>query len=350
MKYGVSFLPDAAPNEKDPANYLRDAIDLSAAAETAGFGYCKMTEHYLNQYGGYCPSPLTFLAAVAERTSAMRLMTGCVIPALHHPVELAATTAMLDCMSGGRLDVGVARGYMPYEFDAFGVDLDSSRNRYRETLHLLNRLWTEESVTHTGELYTLTDAVSWPKPIQQPHPPLWGAAVRSRESFAWLGEAGFNLLITPGFSDLREIADNVDIYRGSRSESAPPCNVFISLPLLVRSTDEAAQAEGRAQLERYLSVWAHAADSWLTTTSSAYKGYTGMSRGIRAGGVDGLLKTRGAIIGSPFSCAEQISDLIDIVKPDGILWQLDFGGAGRRSMFETLDQFVTNVAASVEHN
>src|SRR6185312_9074176 len=105
----------------------------------AGFDYVKMTEHYLGNYGGYCPSPLTFLAAVAGQTSRIRLMTGCVLPAFHHPVQLAAHTAMLDALSGGRLDVGFARAWLPYEFQALGVPLDSSRDRFEATIRAVLR-------------------------------------------------------------------------------------------------------------------------------------------------------------------------------------------------------------------
>lgn len=343
MKFGVSFLPDASPQTKSSREYFRDAVDLSAYAEEKGFIYCKMTEHYLNQYGGYCPSPLQFLTAVAERTQSMRLITGCVIPSLHHPVELAASTAMLDVMSGGRLDVGVARGYMPYEFDAFDVDLETSRDRYMETIDIMCQLWSGEEVNSQGEFFTLRAARSWPLPIQSPHPPLWGAAVRSRQSFAWLGERGFGLLVTSGFADLDALAEHVAIYRSTAEASGYKPQVLMSIPLVVRDTDEQADADGLAALQAYLDVWAKAADSWSTTTSQAYKGYTGLSRGIRGAGVQGLLKTGGAIVGSAATCAAEINRLNSQILPDGYLWQLDTGSASRKSMFESLERFCDEV-------
>src|SRR6266545_1095454 len=116
MQVGLSFLPDCRPHDKSGADYYRDALNLCRIADDAGFGYVKMTEHYLHPYGGYCPSPATFLAAVGAQTSSIRLMTGGVIPSYHHPVQLASQLAMVDALSGGRLDVGMARGYLPYEF------------------------------------------------------------------------------------------------------------------------------------------------------------------------------------------------------------------------------------------
>ncbi|HSW70067.1 MAG TPA: LLM class flavin-dependent oxidoreductase [Gammaproteobacteria bacterium] len=109
MKFGLSFLPDCSPKDKSAIEYYKEALILCDLADKAGLHYIKMTEHYLHPYGGYCPSPLSFLCAVAARTSQIRLMTGCVLPAFHHPIQLAANVAMLDAISNGRADIGFAR-------------------------------------------------------------------------------------------------------------------------------------------------------------------------------------------------------------------------------------------------
>ena len=304
MEFGISFLPDASPATKSPGEYLRDAIDMSVLAEDLGFGWVKMTEHYLNQYGGYCPSPLAFLSAVAARTTSIRLMTGCIIPTLHHPVALAAETAMVDQISGGRLDVGFARGYMPYEFDAFGIDLDSSRERYMETIDLVRRLWREPEVTHQGRFYTLEHAHSWPRPTAPAGPTVWGAAVRSRQSFAWLGEQNANLLVTPGFIPLAHTAEHVELYRSTRESEGDGSRgrVFASMPLLIAEDHRTAEERGGRLLTEYRDVWASAADSWEGVTSPAYRGYAGMGRGIRAAKEDALISAGGAVIGDAAAC------------------------------------------------
>src|SRR5262249_53296459 len=141
MKYGLSFLPDADPGVKSARSYYEEAIELCVRAEGAGLHAVKMTQHYGHAYGGYCPSPLMFLSAVAARTKTIRLMTGCILPVFHHPVHIAAEIAMLDSLSGGRVDAGFGRGFLPYEFEAFGVPLDESRERYEDTIDAVRRLW-----------------------------------------------------------------------------------------------------------------------------------------------------------------------------------------------------------------
>ncbi len=154
-----------------------------------------MTEHYLHDYGGYCPSPLMFLSSVAAVTKRIRLMTGCILPAFHHPIQIASETALLDAISKGRLDVGFARAYLPYEFSAFGIDIETSRERYEQTIQSVKKLWTERNVTADTPFFRLKNVNCLPVPTQQPHPPIWGAAVNSRQSFAWLAEQGFQLLL-----------------------------------------------------------------------------------------------------------------------------------------------------------
>lgn len=90
MRFGVSFLPDSSTETKSPADYYSEALALCDTAEKGELDYVKMTEHYLHPYGGYCPSPIQFLTAIAARTKNIRLMTGCILPAFHHPIQLAA--------------------------------------------------------------------------------------------------------------------------------------------------------------------------------------------------------------------------------------------------------------------
>ena len=108
-----------------------------------------MTEHYLKPYGGYSPSPLMFLAAAAAQTKSIRLMTGGIQASFHHPIQLAAEAAQLDAISNGRLELGFARAFLPYEFEAFGIDLDSSKARFQQTIDATVRLLAEESVSET---------------------------------------------------------------------------------------------------------------------------------------------------------------------------------------------------------
>ncbi len=134
MQHGISFLPDSTGEEKSASDYFEEALALCDYADNNGIDSIKTTEYYLHPYGGYCPNPLSFLSAVASRTKNVRLMTGCLLPAFHHPIQIASETSAVDALSRGRLDVGFARAYLPYEFEAFGINIDESRQCYTETI------------------------------------------------------------------------------------------------------------------------------------------------------------------------------------------------------------------------
>jgi alkanesulfonate monooxygenase SsuD/methylene tetrahydromethanopterin reductase-like flavin-dependent oxidoreductase (luciferase family) len=325
---------------RSASDYYADAFALCEQAEATGLQYVKMTEHYLHAYGGFCPSPLTFLAAVAARTLRIRLMTGCVIPVFHHPVQLAAHAAMVDVISRGRLDVGFARAYLPYEFDTFGVSLDGSRERYEESIDAILRLWTEESVTI--ESLRIRNARNLPPPVQRPHPPVWVAAVRSRQSFAWIGEKGFNLLVTLGLGNIEALRDLIGIYREAFRESHGPAvgRVFISIPLYLAKTEREAVAEGERYLRRSLDVWADACESLRNVQSADYPGYTKVFYAIRNASPEQMRKSGNALIGTPEHVAERVAAIEATLGVDGMLWNLDYGGLPGATANRILTLFV----------
>ena len=151
--------------------YYREALEEVTRAEELGFDSVWMEEHH-SVTNHYWPSPLTVLAGFATRTSRMTLGTDIVVAAFHHPVRLAEDVAMLDVMSGGRFVLGIAIGYKPDEFALYGVDLEKRGARFEEQLAIMQGLWTQEQVQFKGTYYTLQGRLE-PKPVQQPHPPVW---------------------------------------------------------------------------------------------------------------------------------------------------------------------------------
>src|ERR1700757_4296125 len=153
MKFGVQFFPDVAPAEKSAEAYFREALDLAEEADRLGYSHIRIVEHYFHYYGGYSPNPIVFLAAAAQRTRQARLVTGAVLPVFNHPLKLAGEIAMLDAISGGRLDVGFARAFLPHEFRRFGISPDESHARFREGLEQVEMLLTCENASHRGRFH-----------------------------------------------------------------------------------------------------------------------------------------------------------------------------------------------------
>jgi alkanesulfonate monooxygenase SsuD/methylene tetrahydromethanopterin reductase-like flavin-dependent oxidoreductase (luciferase family) len=299
----------------------------------------------VHPYGGYCPAPLAFLAAVAGSTRRVRLMTGGVLPVFHHPVQLAGETAMVDALSGGRLDVGFARAYLPYEFQVFGVPIDESRRRFVASVDTIVRLWTEHDVDLQDPFSTDGPVTVLPRPTQAPHPPVWIAASLSPESFGWIGERGFGLLTTSLLTDHGYLRTLVDIYRTARRGGpAGRGRLALSIPLLVRSSEAEARREGDYYLERYLRVWADAAEAWRGVESAAYPGYSRMPDIVGAVTPEQLRQNGGVVFGSPTQVVDAVARLREELGADRILWQVDFGAmpleASRRTVRAFIDEVV----------
>lgn len=351
MLHGLSFLPDCTPETKAAADYYQDAFRLSVIADQSGMSSIKMTEHYLHAYGGYCPSPLSFLSNVAARTSRIRLMTGCVLPAFHHPVQLAAETAMLDVMSGGRLDVGFARAWLPYEFEAFGVNLDDSRELFTTSVDTVIRLWTEERVSVDTKFFALNEVTSTPKPLQQPHPPTWGAAVLTPESFARLGASGHNLLVPGSISGFGGTQQYISLYRqGFAAARGGRGSVALSIPLVIADTTAQAVEIADRHLAQYLDVWTSASDAWNSVTSSNYQAYTGMSHALRAVTPQRLRDLGVAVVGDVESVSDQVRRLGEDLDVDQLLWQIDFGAMPGDLAEGTLRRLVDEVIPALGHD
>lgn len=150
----------------------RETLDQAAHAEQLGFSSVWLSEHHFSEEG-YLPSLAAVLGALAERTSAARLGTAVLLAPLHHPLRLAEDLAVVDQLSGGRLDVGLAPGYKPDEFAVLGVPKGERGARTDETIEILQLAWHGERFSYRGRHFSFEDVVVAPPPVQQPGPPIW---------------------------------------------------------------------------------------------------------------------------------------------------------------------------------
>ncbi len=344
MQFGLSFLPDANGTDLSAVEYYQTALKLAKLADEAGMRTIKMTEHYLHAYGGYCPDPVAFLAAVAACTKQIRLMTGCILPVFHHPVKIAAKTAMLDALSNGRVDVGFARAYLPHEFSTFQVPMDGSRDVFEKTIDAVIQLWTEDNVTIKE--FNIEAANSYPRPVQKEHPPIWGAAVMSRQSFSWLGEKGFNLLVTPPLSGLTDLNDKISVYKETFIHNHPhkKPRITLSMPLLIDEDDAVAIKLSDKYLNNYIDVWANATESWSRHISTDYLGYTGLNAVLRANTAEKMRKNLQAFVGSPEKIIDQLHMINELFDLEQIIWQIDFGAQPEKVSQKTVELFIEKVA------
>jgi natural product biosynthesis luciferase-like monooxygenase protein len=346
MRFGLNFFPSFRPSDMSTAAYYQQVIALAERADALGYHSIKAVEHYFHDYGGHTPSPLVLLSALAARTRRIRLITGAVIPAFSHPIKLAGELAMVDNLSQGRLDVGFGRAFIPDEFDAFGISMDDSRERFEEGIAVIRRLWTEDRVTHEGRYSRFQNVHLTPRPVQQPHPPIFIAAVSSPESFVWAGEHGYHLMIVPFAGSLERTAAHVRAYREAWAAAGHPPGqeqVQMSFHCYVAETTEAALAGFRRPVERYVEVFSEAISSWEGRASGNYAGYDKVVTAVRSQTPETLREGRVAFVGAPAEVVEQVQFVRDTFGEVEPSMQINFGGIPTDQALRTLELFAREV-------
>lgn len=140
-----------------------------------GFEGVWFTEHHFSDYG-YSPNPLMLMAEAAHRAPDLRVGAAVLVLPLWHPVRMAEDVATLDVLTGGRVDIGIGRGYQPCEFDVFGADLSDNRSMFAESLAIARKAWSEDDWSFEGRHWQIPTTTVFPRPVQAPHPPMWMAA------------------------------------------------------------------------------------------------------------------------------------------------------------------------------
>ncbi|MFE4590153.1 LLM class flavin-dependent oxidoreductase [Streptomyces laurentii] len=309
MRIGLNFLPTLAPHEVPAAEYYADCLDLCAAADRLGFSHVKAVEHYFHPWGGYSPDPVVFLSAVAARTSRVRLVTGACVPAFSHPVKLAASLAMLDNLSGGRLDAGFGRAFLPTEFSAFGVPMEQSKERMREGVDAVVRLWSDSDFTWDGTFHRFGPLPPLlPRPVQRPHPPVYVAATVSEDSFRWAGERGYHLMIIPIVASHERLAGLLEAHREARAAHGHTerGRVHVSYHAYVAEDRGEALEEAERHFEDYKAKQLEAYASWRGVASEQYPGYEKMEAATRATTFRDLLDAGNVIVGTPADAADAL--------------------------------------------
>jgi probable F420-dependent oxidoreductase len=173
LSFGLWYdFRNPAPWRRPWQRLYQETLEQVAWADSLGFDSVWLSEHHFTD-DGYLPSLLPMLAALAMRTSHLRLGTAVLLAPLHHPLRLAEDAAVVDVLSGGRLELGVAPGYRADEFALLGVRRAERGRRTDETIEILKAAWSAQRFSYRGSCFRFEDVVVTPPPLQRPHPPIW---------------------------------------------------------------------------------------------------------------------------------------------------------------------------------
>ena len=330
------------PEEHTPRGLLADLSEQAVAGEELGFKAVWLAEHHFTRYG-LGASSLIIASNIAARTARIRLGTAVLIPPLHHPVRLAEDTATLDVLSDGRLDVGFGRGAAGSEYVNFGVDHGESQARYRETIEMVEALWTTPDCTFEGEYYAARHLNLVPTPLQQPHPPVYVAATRSAESLDFVASTGRRMII----GVVLNTDDALDLLQRflSQSDRAGNAVTAADVPFFryfyVAETEEQAHRDARDALNWTLDI-----NTWRREFAVGSEVYQRIEdyrqRRTEFPPTYEYLAEHRAFIGTPDQCAAKIQALHNAgVRYFGC--NFAFGGLEQSKQLKSMELFAREV-------
>ncbi|MDE2786860.1 MAG: LLM class flavin-dependent oxidoreductase [Chloroflexota bacterium] len=216
MRFGSFVFPVSHQPENDSA-VIDSTLDEIVLAEKIGMHSVWLTEHHFDGAAAHA-DPLVLGAAVASRTTNLKIGFAVVELAFHHPVRLAVQTSLLDNLSHGRLIVGTGRGsaYNHYEYIGFGITMEDGLARLDEAEELLVKAWTGDPLQHEGAHWDVEFPLLRPRPYQQPHPPLIRACI-SEASTIRMAEIGRPVMI--GIQTLENLQSRLERYRATMLDS-----------------------------------------------------------------------------------------------------------------------------------
>ena len=358
----------SAGEATDAVGFLDNLRQQAVLAEELGFEAIWLGEHHFTPLGvGDLPNPILLGADLAARTSRIRIGQMANIATWWHPIRLAEDLAMLDNMSGGRLEVGFGRGIWPYEGPQFHPNADprkdaENRELFQETVEIVRKIWADEYFSHHGANYTfpapetvfshpaLASDPAWqdgdrvtrlrvtPRPYQQPHPPLW-MTVSTDRSVTTAAQMGLKACYWQP-PPLR-IRQRMEIYAEARSELENRPFALGEEQAVMRSTYVASSME-EARRE------AEAAIMSAFIFNDPFRGRQVFTNPGEELDPDTkldweFLEPRTLLVGSPDNVAEKIHELREVCNLDYLLVEFAHSGLSQRQILRNLENFATKV-------
>jgi alkanesulfonate monooxygenase SsuD/methylene tetrahydromethanopterin reductase-like flavin-dependent oxidoreductase (luciferase family) len=339
-------------------NY-REHLDAWALMEELGFEGIGFNEHHTSPYG-LMTSPNIMAAAASQRLSRMKILIyGNLLP-IHEPLRLAEELAMLDCLTGGRMISGVARG-IPREYKAYNVNLADSRARFEEAWEIIKLAWSEEVFSYEGKFWSYRDVAIWPRPVQQPGPPVWVPVTTSQETMEWAARE--NAPITPGaVGTLAARQDMVRYYAACLAREGHAITPeHVVTPASVYVADSRAQAlheAGPYTLYFFHTLFSHG--NLFNVGGQRQSGYVreeGLGwlrpenredflralQGFRKMTADDLTRNERLCWGSPAQVRDQLIALAEALGSNVLLLQFNQGAMPHDMFMNQIRRFATEV-------
>ena len=349
MKFGLFYQLPCAPTQEAATRY-QETIDQIVYAEALGFHTVWLAELHFNPLFSVMPAPLLLAAAVAQRTTRIRLGTAVLLLPLQHPLRTAEEAAVVDLLSQGRLEVGVGRGMITIHFQGFNVPREESRARFEESLMLIKQAWTHETCSFDGKFFQVPATSVVPKPIQKPHPPLRIAA-NSPETAVFAGEQGYSVFVASPINPGAKLPEQVALYRRTFRAAGHPKDsedVAIAFPVYVADNPAQVRNEVEASFLNYFRAISHQARLGERDSSPAYAYLREIRHRVENITWEHIEPM--AIYGSPESCISRIQNVYAHCQMDQLICWFNPGGLiPNRHVLTSMRRFAEEVMPVVRN-
>lgn len=333
MRFGFMDHLPCAEWQSEGRRYT-DILAQIELGDKLGFDAAWLAEIHFFPAVSRIASPLTVLAAAAQRTQRIRLGTAVTLLPLHHPLKIAEDAATVDILSGGRLELGVGRGAAPSMYAAYNVPITESRERFEESLQVIQQAWTNDRLTFHGKYVNVDDVAVFPRPVQKPHPPLRIAA-NSPETYTIAGQLGLPIFATPLIAGSM---DKLRQYIGAHRDSLPPGvkqDVAVAFPVHTAASRAQARRECEPSLRHFFSFLEQRRPDIAALPESYQAFQKAVERLAKLTYED--VEELGGVLGDPDYCVERVRALRDEFKMNEFICYFNQGGimdhaSVRRSM------------------
>jgi alkanesulfonate monooxygenase SsuD/methylene tetrahydromethanopterin reductase-like flavin-dependent oxidoreductase (luciferase family) len=331
-----------------PGDVYRQHLDEIALADAGGFDHYWFFEHHLSPTA-LMPAPNLMIAAAAGRTRRMRLGNMVNVLPYRNPLLLAEEVAMLDSLTGGRLDVGIGRGGKASEYQSFCLDPAHSRAMFRESIDAMVRIWSDEIFAFEGRFFKFDkNAALSPPLVQRPHPPVFVTA-NSEESLRFAAERDFSFVQLDSLID--DCKRDQDFYRAIQRASgfAPRPRLCLTREVYVAPTDEEARGFAKKHLLEYWNLWGRFTQFVNAgAVPASFEAWYQRAPRLFAMSYDELVESGMVLAGAPETVARQILRHGEMLDLRALVGSFQLGTMPHERVIDSLRLFAAEVMPRVK--
>jgi len=332
---------------KSEQQLFAEALEQVSLAERVGFHSAWSVDHHIMPGHSHQPAPEMFFAAASQRITTLRFGTAVTVLPLAHPLATAERIAVLDHLTGGRVEFGTGRGGHRRDYDAMEVPYAENRERWEESLALIVKAWTETEFTFSGRFFHVTEPTTIaPRSLQRPHPPVWVATL-GPETPSLIGQKGLNMLTFSFFQPLESFADGIKKFRQAAvaaGRDPDTLKIGAAIPVHVAETSKQARADAEELLLWYMKSSIEVVKPVLKKDVPDNMKYLEQMFGMKLDQLTyhDLVSANRIICGSPADCIEQLKPYAAL-GIDLLLGMFEFGAGQHARVMKAIQLFGEHV-------